>query len=364
MWKRDLARLVVGVAVTLMAAGLVSTVAVVAPAGAIGGSGSIVPGATVPQSPFTANTPFASGQNVDIAIPANSVLPPAINLQIVECSAPLGVLPTNDTTCDGETIQGASIHPNADGSVDLNTQTHSLFTMYALPDLPQLGESSSPATCDLNDGCVLYIGDDYTNFTAPHFFSPVFYVAPNGTDSGTPAGDGSLPTVTSVVPNSGTTDGGTSVTITGFDFTGVTGVDFGSVAASSFTVDSTTQITATTPAEAAGTVDTTVTTGGGTSGTGSSDHFTFVPPAPAVSGVSPPSGSTHRRHLGHHHRHRLHRGQRRPLRGHRRGQLHRQLGHPDHRLDGTRPRPARSTFGSPPAGAPRPPTRPMTSSPT
>ena len=177
------------VAAALMAAGLISSVALVAPASAA--SGDIVPGATVPQSPFTANTPFASGQNIDIAIPANSVLPPAINLQIVECSAPGGVLPTNDTTCDGETIQGASIHPRTDGSVDLHAQTNSLFTMYALPDLPQLGESSSPATCDLSNECVLYIGDDYTNFTSPHYFSPLFYVAPNGTDIGTPAGDGS-----------------------------------------------------------------------------------------------------------------------------------------------------------------------------
>ena len=70
------------------------------------------------------------------------------------------------------------------------------------------------------------------------------------------------PAVTSVSPTSGTTHGGTVVTITGTDFTGATAVDFGSDAASAYTVNSSTSITATTPAESAGTVDTTVTTSG------------------------------------------------------------------------------------------------------
>jgi alpha-tubulin suppressor-like RCC1 family protein len=72
------------------------------------------------------------------------------------------------------------------------------------------------------------------------------------------------PTVTSIAPAIGTTAGGTSVMITGTDFTGATGVTFGGVAAASFTVDSATQITATTPAHAAGAVSVEVTTPGGT----------------------------------------------------------------------------------------------------
>ena len=48
------------------------------------------------------------------------------------------------------------------------------------------------------------------------------------------------------------------MTITGTNFTGTTQVYFGSVAATSFTVNSDTSITATAPAEAAGTVDVTV----------------------------------------------------------------------------------------------------------
>src|SRR5207248_1821524 len=57
------------------------------------------------------------------------------------------------------------------------------------------------------------------------------------------------------------------------NLSGASAVNFGSVAASTFTVNSDTQITATAPAEAVGTVDVTVTTPTGTSTTGASDHY-------------------------------------------------------------------------------------------
>ena len=50
------------------------------------------------------------------------------------------------------------------------------------------------------------------------------------------------------------------MTVTGTGFIGASAVDFGTTAAMAYTVTSTTQITATSPAEAAGTVDVTVTT--------------------------------------------------------------------------------------------------------
>jgi hypothetical protein len=85
----------------------------------------------------------------------------------------------------------------------------------------------------------------------------------------------SAPTISSISPTSGLITGGTSVVITGANLTGATAVSFGGTAASGFVVNSATQITATSPAKAAGTVDVTVTTAGGTSATGSS-QFTYL----------------------------------------------------------------------------------------
>ena len=89
------------------------------------------------------------------------------------------------------------------------------------------------------------------------------------------------PTVTAISPTSGPAAGGTSVTITGFGFNAASGVMFGTTAAASFTVNSDTSITATSPA-GSGTVDVSVTTALGTSTTSSADQFTFTvtPPPP------------------------------------------------------------------------------------
>jgi hypothetical protein len=90
---------------------------------------------------------------------------------------------------------------------------------------------------------------------------------------------GAATTVTGVSPGSGPVSGGTSVAITGSGFTGATAVNFGATAASSFTVNSDTSITATAPAASAvGPVDVTVTTPSGTSATSSADQFTYTYP--------------------------------------------------------------------------------------
>lgn len=82
------------------------------------------------------------------------------------------------------------------------------------------------------------------------------------------------PTVTSMTPNTGTTAGGTAVTITGKDFIGATGVTFGGTAATSVVVVSDTSITCVTPAKTAGAKDVIVTTPAG-SGT-KTNGFTYA----------------------------------------------------------------------------------------
>ncbi|MDE3080795.1 MAG: cadherin-like beta sandwich domain-containing protein, partial [Paracoccaceae bacterium] len=98
------------------------------------------------------------------------------------------------------------------------------------------------------------------------------------------------PTVTSISPTTGSASGGTSVVITGTGFSGVTAVSFGATAASAFTVNSATQITATAPA-GSGTVDVRVTTGGGTSATNASDRFTYLSNVATLAGLSLSQGT-------------------------------------------------------------------------
>ena len=127
-----------------------------------------------------------------------------------------------------------------------------------------------------------------------------------------------LPAVTGVSPAGGITTGGTTVTITGTGLADATLVSFGGVAgritarsgtqitvasppstgtvgitvtAAAITADSGTRITGTSP-PGTGPVDITVTTPAGTSKPTAADHYTYTAPRPAVTGISPDSGST------------------------------------------------------------------------
>jgi alpha-tubulin suppressor-like RCC1 family protein len=101
-----------------------------------------------------------------------------------------------------------------------------------------------------------------------------------------------FPTVTSINPREGLTQGGTAVTIGGSEFNGATAVRFGDANATAFHVESSTSITAIAPA-GSGAVDVTVTTPEGTSKPNPADQFSYVNPLvarPSVSGVSPAQG--------------------------------------------------------------------------
>jgi hypothetical protein len=84
------------------------------------------------------------------------------------------------------------------------------------------------------------------------------------------------PTITALNVSTGSASGGTSVLITGTGFTGTTAVKFGTLPAASYTVVSSTQITAVSPAHGAGAVDISVTNAAGTSVTADADAFMFT----------------------------------------------------------------------------------------
>ena len=182
--------------------GALATMGLVIGAGAAGpGSGSIVPTAVQPLG-TVAHGPFSSGQLINVVVPTNETFSSddglnnnnsAIN--ILECSAPDGVVPTNPSACDGNTIQGNTILPATDGSFTYNN-----YQLYALPDAISLGEGSSGVACGntMATECILFIGNNQADFTKPHLWSAPFFIAPNADDGGENPGDGSAPATASM----------------------------------------------------------------------------------------------------------------------------------------------------------------------
>ena len=163
------------------------------------------------------------------------------------------------------------------------------------------GDSVTITGTNLADATAVDFGDTPAGFTI-NTDNSITAVSPAGSDgtvdvtvatgggtSATSAADRftyvqPAPDVSGLSQSTGLVGGGTQVTITGTDLDNATAVDFGGVAATAFTPNSSTQITATAPAGSPGTIDVTVTTSGGTSMTSQADQFTYIP-APAVTAM-------------------------------------------------------------------------------
>jgi hypothetical protein len=162
--------------------------------------GSIVPDAATPIGPVTPG-PFSSGQGIDVVVPANAIFSPTANILIVECSAPNGVIPILPSACNGDTVNGNSVEPNADGSIDYQAETSSPFQVFATPDSAIGDQSSSPACGETSaTECILYIGNNQNDFTQPHVWSQPFFIAASAGDDGSNPGDGTAP-VTPTAPS-------------------------------------------------------------------------------------------------------------------------------------------------------------------
>jgi len=124
----------------------------------------------------------------------------------------------------------------------------------------------------------IVLADDHIEAVAPpgNATQPVVVITPGGTSNAlqftytAPP----VPVVAGINPHIGPTAGNTSVVVTGSGFLGATAVGFTAAGSPAFTVDSDTQITATSPA-GNGVVDVTVTTPGGASAVVPADQFTF-----------------------------------------------------------------------------------------
>lgn len=182
-------RIGASVAATAAAGTFAALAFAASPAGAAEpSSGDVVPNTAQPQGSFTPG-PFDSGQTINVVVPANNAFAGATHtgINILMCSAPNGVVPTSPSACDGNTIQGDTIFPNADGSFSYGN-----YQVFALPDSQTLGEGSSGITCGNTPAteCMLYIGQNQLDFTQPHLWSQAFLTNANGNDAGANPGDG------------------------------------------------------------------------------------------------------------------------------------------------------------------------------
>jgi len=166
----------------------------------------------------------------------------------------------------GVTITGTNFFAGATVSFGVNTVTSTFVNATTLTAI-------SPAGTGTVDVTVTSLGGT----SAPNPPADQFAYVP-------------APTVTGVNPSTGPPAGGTAVTISGNNFTGTTAVKFGGNAAGAFSVVSTTQITATSPA-GTGTVDVTVTTAGGTSAASGADQFSYAAAGSTVALSSSPNPS-------------------------------------------------------------------------
>ena len=136
-------------------------------------------------SPVLTVTPGGSlhdGQTIDLSVGPNTLFTPHARVNVLECADPHGTtanLPTDVSTCDGNTIQGNTVLVGADGSFSVAG-----YTVFQLPSTA-LGELANyQPVCNASNPCVFYIGQDQNDFTAPKIFSAAFSVGPA---SGAPA---------------------------------------------------------------------------------------------------------------------------------------------------------------------------------
>jgi len=120
--------------------------------------------------------PYHDGQTINVAVGPNHYFKPYSRINILECADPGGKarnLPVSDSACDGNTVQSNTILVQPNGSFSMHG-----YQLYTLPNASQLGEQSDTRPiCNGQKMCVLYIGQNQINFTAPKLFSRPFTIS-------------------------------------------------------------------------------------------------------------------------------------------------------------------------------------------
>ncbi len=232
-------------------------------------------------SSITAWSPYQASGTVDVTVTTQvgtSATGSGDQFTYSSAGAPSvsGVTPNSGTTAGGDTITITGSGFTAATGVSFGGLPAQSFTVLSDTALTAVAPMLPAGTVDIT--VTTFAGSSSTSSSDHYTYTNV---------------SGSAPTVTGVSPDTGAAGGGQVVVITGTGFTGTSAVDFGGTSATSYTINSDTQITAVAPAGSAGALDITATTNNGTSTTGSADQFTYLSTgAPTVTSLGTTSGTT------------------------------------------------------------------------
>jgi hypothetical protein len=125
--------------------------------------------------------PYHNGQLINVSVGPNRYFKPYSRVNILECADSGGKsknLPTSISACDGNTIQGNTILVQPNGSFSEHG-----YQLFALPNASFGEPRDSLPACTQKKACVLYIGQNQEDFTAPKIFSPPFTISKSGSHS-------------------------------------------------------------------------------------------------------------------------------------------------------------------------------------
>ena len=242
-------------------------------------------------------TTWSIGQSLTYNIPSGSPVPSLIQIVYTGGGISQLIASSGEGKTAGLSVQAPavnSITPNSGtvgDTVQITNLAGSSFFSGATVKLSHAGLADIPATnVTVVSSTQITCDFDLTGSTQGAWDVVVTnFGGPSGTlVNGFTIQKPGPPTFSSVTPTSGSTAGGTFVTITGTNLIGTTSATFGGSAASGLSVVNATTITATTTSHAAQTIDVVVVTPSGTAtGTGA---YTYVG-IPTVTGVSPTLGT-------------------------------------------------------------------------
>jgi glucose/arabinose dehydrogenase len=241
---------------------------------------------------------LVSSTSITAVTPAHAA--GAVNVMVTNTDAQSGTLSSGYTYNTAPPSNPAptvtSISPNS-GTINGGTAATIRGTGFLAGATVKLGGTSATAVSVVNSTTIAAT-------TPAHAAGATSVVVTNtDTKSGTlnngftftgPPPPNPAPTVISITPNSGTTNGGTAVTIAGTGFLAGATVKMGGTSATVLSVVNSALITATTPAHAAGAVDVVVTNTDTKTGTLTSGYtYTAASnPAPTVTSINPTTGVT------------------------------------------------------------------------